>query len=72
MKEYAFDVKLWSVCRVKAKTEAEARKKMLDRLSQMDGPLFSWNGDQVVLGSASIEDDDGETSELIEIDGEAV
>jgi hypothetical protein len=67
MKEYAFDVKLWAVCRVTASNEATARKKMLDVLDCID---VSYDNDGVKLTEASIEDESGETSELIEVDGE--
>ncbi|MGZ6195522.1 MAG: hypothetical protein ACXWML_09855 [Candidatus Binataceae bacterium] len=69
-KEFAFDVKLWAVCRVKAPTQAKARKKMLDRLNCLAINLETPDG--VKITEASIEDDSGKESELIEIDGEAV
>lgn len=68
MHEYAFDVKLWACVRVSANSEAEARQKMLDALTCFD---VSYAEDGVRLTEASIEDD-GEASELIEVDGEAV
>ncbi|WP_315768522.1 MULTISPECIES: hypothetical protein [unclassified Bradyrhizobium] len=74
MKEYAFDVKLWAVCRVKAEDEKQAREAMKIALDCVDvgfkfGPDI--DGCEVSLTEASIEDE-GDSSELIEIDGEAV
>lgn len=68
MPEYAFDVKLWAVCRVKADSEKEARKKMLEVVDCID---IGYDSDGVLLTEASVEDD-GSDSELIEINGEAV
>jgi len=67
MTEYAFDVKLWAAVRVIANSEAEARKKMLDVCDCLD---VGYDKDGVKITEASIEDEDGETSELFEIDGE--
>jgi len=67
--EYTFDCKLWVVCRVTATSEKEARRKMLDVLDCFD---VTYDKDGVVLTEASVEDESGETSELIEVDGQAV
>lgn len=66
-REYAFDAKLWAVVRVTAKSEAAARRKMLQAL---DCFSVDYDANGVVVTEASIEDESGETSELIEIDGE--
>lgn len=67
-REYAFDVKLWAVCRVQASSEKEARKKMLDAVDCIE---LKFDHDGVKLTEACVEDS-GEESELFEIDGEAV
>ncbi len=69
MTEFAFDVKLWAVCRVQAKTEEEARAKMLDFVTCLD---LGFDRDGVKFTEASLEDESGRDSELIEINGEAI
>ena len=69
MAEYAFDIKLWTVCRVEADNEKQAREKMLNYMQCLD---IGFDHDGIKVTEASIEDDSGEVSELIEIDGEAV
>ena len=69
MPEYAFDIKLWAVCRVEAESESAARKLMLDHVQCLD---ISYDRDGVKLTEASIEDDSGKASELFEVDGEAI
>jgi hypothetical protein len=68
MTEYAFDIKLWAVCRVQAKDEPSARLKLLSYLDCCDLSLVSESWDGIKLTEASIEDE-GEESELFEIDG---
>jgi hypothetical protein len=63
--EFAFDVKLWAVARVKAGSQAEARKKLTDVVDCIDIG-FDQNG--VKLTEASAEG----SYDLIETDGEAV
>lgn len=65
MKEFAFDVKLFAVARVTAKTEKEARAKLHNVVDCLD---VGYDGHGVKITEAS---NDG-TPELIEIDGEAV
>jgi len=65
MPEYAFDVKLWTVARVTAENEKEARKKLAEVADCID---VGFDKDGVKLTEASSE---GEF-DLIEIDGEAV
>lgn len=69
MKEFAFDAKFWAVVRVTAENEADARTKLLDVCS---GLVLNHNHDGVEIEGMAIEDDSGEESDLIEIDGEAV
>lgn len=64
-REYAFDVKLWAVCRVRAETEAEARAKMLETIACIN---IAFDHDGVSVTEANIEDD-GDESELFEVDG---
>lgn len=69
MHEYMFDVKLWTVARVTAANEKEAREKLhavVDCVDLSGTPGTADNG--VTLTEASTE---GE-ADLIEIDGEAV
>ena len=72
MPEYAFDVKMFATVRVNATSEKAARMALAD-INNIDlylttnttyGPL------QIV--SASLDDNEAETTELLEIDGEAV
>ncbi len=63
VKEYAFDVKLWAVARVKATTEAEAREK----LRSIDCVDLAYEHGDVRMTEASLQDVDG--SELFEVDG---
>ena len=72
MTEYAFDVKMFATVRVNATSEKAARMALAD-INNIDlylttnttyGPL------QIV--SASLDDNEAETTELLEIDGEAV
>jgi hypothetical protein len=65
MREYAFDMKLWAVARVKSTNKAEAIKKLKDVVDCID---IGFDKDGVKLTEASSE---GEP-DLIEIDGEAV
>jgi hypothetical protein len=65
MKEYAFDCKLWAVCRVTAPDVKTAREKMQNVVDCLD---IGYDQDGVKLTEASIE---GE-GDLFEIDGEAV
>ena len=68
-KEYAFDVKLWAVCRVQAASEEEAREKLKNVVDCLDIGIDGFNGGHgVKITEASTE---GEL-DLIEIDGEAV
>lgn len=68
MKEFAFDIKLWATARVNAEDEKDAREKMCYQLNCVD---INYNSDDIKITEASIEDDD-DSSELIEIDGQAV
>ena len=65
MPEFAFDIVLYSVARVQAKTEAEARQKMHDVIDCID---LGYDCDGVVLTEASQAQD--KTPLLFEIDGE--
>jgi hypothetical protein len=65
MTEYAFDVKLWTVARITANTEQEARKKLHEYVDCID---IGFNENGVELTEASAEGD----ADLIEIDGEAL
>lgn len=75
MKEYAFDIHLNAVVRVKAKTEQEARSAMhrvLDTCSPSMGFIDGYNeaaDGNVRITEFSISADDGD-SLLFEIDGE--
>jgi len=73
MKEFAFDVKLFAVVRIKAQNEKEARRKLAYFEDEFD--LFANLTDstsEVVLTSASFDDNGAENAELFEIDGESV
>jgi len=71
MHEYAFDIKLWAVCRVRAESEAAARK-MLQALDCINvGYRYEEDADLLEITEASIEDEGGQ-SELFELDGEDV
>lgn len=68
--EYLFDVKLFASIRVKATSEAEARKLMAQAIDASTANLGAWpNGDPIVC---EISLDDPACDELIEIDGEPV
>lgn len=66
--EYAFDVKLLATIRVRAASEAEARKMVDDALDCAFANFGAWPDGLPITAEASI---DGE-ADLIEIDGEAV
>jgi hypothetical protein len=66
-REYAFDVKLWAVVRVKAASEADAREKMRDQLTSFD---LNHDRDGLLIEGLTVEDVNND--ELVEIDGEAV
>jgi len=79
MKEFAFDIKLSAVVRVKASSEKAARKilpEVLDSLDLTSCEIDGFNDSQgvknVVLTEASISMDDEEGPYLFEIDGEDV
>jgi hypothetical protein len=65
--EFLFDVKLISALRIKAESEAEARRMLTEALNCAEVNYGSINGDPLV-GEASL---DGEL-DLVEVDGEFV
>jgi len=70
MHEYLFDVKLFAAIRVRAKSEAAARKLIGEHVNGSLANVGSWpNGDPILF---EVHQDDGENDDLIEIDGEAV
>ena len=64
MPEYAFDVVLYAVCRVTAKSEKEARRKMDDVIDCIN---LDYEEDDVLLTEASQAQD--KTPLLFEVDG---
>ena len=64
--EYAFDVKLFAVVRIKAKSEESARTLLNEALSCAN---IDWKENNVNITEASLTTDDGEPL-LFEIDGE--
>lgn len=66
--EYAFDISLFSVIRVVAESEAEARAELLKHLDCAESNFGSWSNGDPILAMAGM---DGEP-ELLEIDGEMV
>lgn len=64
--EYAFDIQLYAVARVRAKSEKEARRKMHDVIDCID---IGYNEDGVKLTEASQAQD--KEPLLFEVDGEA-
>lgn len=70
MHEYLFDVKLFAAIRVRAGSEAEARKMMVGCIDASTANLGAWpNGDPII---AEVSLDEPPNDELIEINGEAV
>jgi len=75
-REYAFDVKLFAVCRVTASSEALAREAMNDVLQACDVSEYFLDGyndgrTDVVVTEFSINEDDS-APVLFEIDGDEV
>lgn len=68
MTEYAFDVKLFATIRVKASSEAEARKMLHEALDCADSNFGAWPNGDPITAEASL---DGR-AELFEVDGEPV
>jgi hypothetical protein len=66
-REYAFDVRLWAIIRVQAKTEAEARALLAEKMACTYCNGGAWPDGSPILFMASVDDD----MDLIEIDGEA-
>ena len=55
MKEYTFDVKLFSTIRVKAENVLVARKMLEDALDCADSHFGAWPNGDPILGEASID-----------------
>lgn len=68
--EYAFDVKLFTLVRVKASSEAEARKKLEAHFACTDANFGAWPDGTPITGEACM--DEPGFDELVEVDGEAV
>ena len=67
MSEYAFDVKLFALIRVKAKNELEARFALFERVDEASANLGAWEDGSPIVVQVNM---DG--ADLIEIDGEDV
>lgn len=70
LKEYLFDVKMFASMRVKADSEAEARRMLKAELACAEANLGSWPDGSPILCEISMDDESG--GELIEVDGESV
>lgn len=68
MNEYAFDIKLFAIIRVKATSLKEARAKLDYHFQCVDSNFGEWPDGTPILAEASM---DGEAY-LYEINGEAV
>ncbi len=68
MIEYAFDVVLFAAIRVKACSEADARKQLREALDAADSNFGAWRDGSPITGEASM---DGEPT-LYEVNGESV
>ena len=67
MREYAFDLKLFTTVRIKATSEEMARRILRDHFDAIDINAGEIAGETIVCEASM----DGE-ADLIEIDGEAV
>lgn len=67
MKEYAFDVKLAAVIRIKAASEIEARQTLKD---VFDCASFNVDVDGTFITEASLDIDDADGPHLFEVGGE--
>jgi hypothetical protein len=56
MNEYAFDVKLLAVCRVKAETEEQAREKMFNEVCMIEVG-FDENDVKITEASLDVEEE---------------
>lgn len=68
--EYLFDVKLFAAIRVKARSEGEAIDMMMRHINANTANLGAWpNGDPI---TCEVSMDDGDSADLVEVDGEDV
>lgn len=59
MREFLFDVKLLASIRVKAATEADARRLILSRIDCVEANFGAWPNGDPILGEVSVAGKDG-------------